>query len=97
LVAPEANASAGIIYDWIAKHSPAGADRWCDAYLEARKKLETIADRCSLAHESERLGEPLRQYLFSTRKGHRYRIIFRIVGAEVHILHVRGAGQADIA
>lgn len=97
IVMPEAERNLDIIYDWIAERSPEGARKWYQAYRDAIERLEEIADRCSLAREAEDCGEAIREYLFRTKRGHRYRLIFKIVGSQVHVLYLRGYGQADVA
>ena len=82
-----------IILEWIAERSPAGARRWYEAYETALAKLEVDAERNALAPESKWFTHQIRQMLFKTRMGLRYRILYSISGAKVDILHVRGPGQ----
>lgn len=49
-----------------------------------------------LAPEAEDIGEEIRQTLFRTRAGRTYRVLFIIVGDEVRVLRIRGAGQAPV-
>jgi plasmid stabilization system protein ParE len=84
------------IYDWIAKHSPAGAVRWYTAFCEVIAALQQDAYRFSLAPESEVLGLEIRQRLFKTRRGRTYRLLFTIVGSNVRVLPIRGPGQRPI-
>ncbi|HTN74053.1 MAG TPA: type II toxin-antitoxin system RelE/ParE family toxin [Pirellulaceae bacterium] len=96
VVTTQAEENVDVIYRWIAKFSPSGAAHWYQAYLTALKSLKRDAERCGQAHESAKLSEPLREALFRTRKGLRYRLIFKIIAEEVHVLYVRGHGQDDI-
>lgn len=81
------------IYDYIAERSPDGAVRWLRAFQRARDELAEQAERFGSASESDTLQPELRQRFFSTKRGNRYRIVFKIVGADVFVLHVRGQGQ----
>lgn len=49
-----------------------------------------------LAPEAEDIGEEIRQTFFRTRAGRTYRALFLIVGDEVRVLRIRGAGQAPV-
>lgn len=92
-ISDQAYADAQVIYDYIAERAPAGAARWYQAYQEALDKLETEAEHNALAPESGFFPNEVRQLLFKTRKGHKYRIFFSIFGKKVVVLHVRGPGQ----
>jgi tetratricopeptide (TPR) repeat protein len=46
-----------------------------------------------LAPENEEFPEEVRNIMFRTRKGRNYRAIFLVMGDEVRILRIRGAGQ----
>jgi plasmid stabilization system protein ParE len=92
-VSDRADEDAQVIYDWIAERSPAGALRWYEAYQAAVVRLEIDAERHPLAAESNWFPREVRQILFKTRKGLRYRILYTISGSKVDVLHVRGPGQ----
>ncbi len=49
-----------------------------------------------LAPETEELQEELRHVMFRTRAGRTYRALFVVVGDEVRVLRVRGAGQPPV-
>ena len=49
--------------------------------------LQTHPERCSLAAESEEVGEAIRELLFG-RKRYEYRLLFSIVRKTVQILRV---------
>ena len=84
------------IYDWIKERSPEGALRWWTAFRDACHSLKQSPERQSMAIEAEQTGRDLRQLLFKTRRGSYYRLLYIIVGAEVHVLRVRGPGQPDL-
>jgi plasmid stabilization system protein ParE len=81
------------IRDWIKDRSPIGARSWLNALERALGRLPGVAASSSAAAEAEDLGIDLRQRLFKTRSGHRYRLVFVVRGETIHILAVRGAGQ----
>jgi plasmid stabilization system protein ParE len=80
-------------YDWIAERSPRGAASWADAFYKALKTLERNPQVCGFAPENDDHDAELRQLIFKTRQGHRYRAIFTIQGHRVYVLHIRGPGQ----
>jgi len=84
------------IESWLASHSPAGADRWFEAWVAASTSLDDSPLSYPLAPEGEALGLSLRERHFGTRKGKKYRLLFVVVGHQVRILSVRGPGQAPI-
>lgn len=93
IVLPQAEQDADGIHRWIAERSAEGADRWYSQFLAALHRLASDADVCGLAPENELVVQEIRQALFKTRKGLRYRVLFSIAGTEVWVLHVRGPGQ----
>jgi plasmid stabilization system protein ParE len=93
VVLRQAEEDVQTIFDWLAKRSPAGARSWYEAYEKALDRLESQAERFSLAPERQFFVEAIRECLFKTRAGRRYRILFVIANLQVRILHVRGPGQ----
>jgi toxin ParE1/3/4 len=81
------------IHEWIAQHSPSGANRWYDSFREAMFSLESTAENKGLAPEAREFERPVRQVLFKTRKGHTYRALFVGEGRRIQIVTVRGPGQ----
>lgn len=81
------------ILSWIEERSPAGAEAWFHSWLDALKTLGERGDSLGTAPEREDHEEPIRQLLFKTRKGRRYRALFVVRETEVFVLHVRGPGQ----
>lgn len=61
--------------------------KWLAGLMAKLDTLETHPERCSLAAESEDVGEAIRELLFG-RKRYKYRLLFRIVGKTVQILRV---------
>jgi plasmid stabilization system protein ParE len=84
------------IYDWIADRSTEGAQRWFDQFEKATVTLETNPFIAPLAPESGSFDIEVRQILFRTRSGNRYRAVFTVVDDEVRILRVRGPGQPPL-
>jgi plasmid stabilization system protein ParE len=95
ILLPQAERDVQQIHNWIAERSPSGAAQWFNRFIEVLETLEARPDSCSLAPENEFVaaGRSIRQIIFKTRKGRRYRAVFTIVGDVVRVLHVRGFGQ----
>lgn len=85
-----------VIFDWLAKRSPDGARRWYSTYLQAVKSLPEIALTGIPAPESDSLKIDLRQMIFKTRRGNRYRALYLIVTDTIHVAAVRGFGQDEV-
>jgi plasmid stabilization system protein ParE len=96
ILAP-AQADVDHIFEWLNERSPAGAISWYAAFCKAINELRQNAARFPLATESEALKVEIREQLFRTKHGRRYRMLFTIVGQQVRILRVRGPGQAPLA
>ena len=84
------------IYDWLNKRSPSGALRWYAAFCEAIRELQEDAGRFPIASETASLSVEVREELFRTRRGRRYRLLFTIIDQQVRILRVRGPGQPPV-
>jgi plasmid stabilization system protein ParE len=91
---PHAEIDLEQILSWLNQRSPRGAKLWLNRWNEALQSLEDSADRCGEAPESERHTHRIQQFVFRTRKGNPYRIIFSIRENVVYIIHIRGMGQA---
>lgn len=89
---PAAN-DAFHIYQWLADRSPRGAASWKTAYRRALVRLQTTAASLGLAPETTEFDEELREMVFKTRSGHRYRLLFVIRGDAVQVARIRGPGQ----
>jgi len=75
VVLRQAEEDVQTIFDWLAKRSPAGARSWYKAFEGALDRLEDEAERFSSAPERQFFAEAIRQCLFKTRSGRRYRIL----------------------
>jgi plasmid stabilization system protein ParE len=82
------------IVAWLYARSPQGAANWLTAFEAAKRTLAINPEAGALAPESESVGTDIRQILFKTKQGRRYRAIFVIVEKQVRILRIRGPGQA---
>jgi len=81
------------ILTWIEQRSPAGAEAWYGAWMDALRTLGERAEALAEAPESDDHAEPVRQLLFKTKRGRRYRALFVVRGDAAFVLHVRGPGQ----
>ena len=72
-------------YLWIAERDSDAADR---GIYDTIGSLELFPERCPLAPESRFFNREIRE-AFHGRRQHKYRILFTVLEAEVHILHVR--------
>jgi plasmid stabilization system protein ParE len=93
IILPQAEREIQEFHDWIAARSKRGAATWTNAFLRALKSLESNPYGCSLAPESDDWPEEIRQLVFKTRRGNRYRALFVVRQSRVYVLHVRGSGQ----
>ena len=96
VVTAEADRNVDEIYGWIAERSPQGAAHWFAAFLEAVDSLIVEPERHPLAPESTHFSKAVRQLLFKTRRGRRYRVLFNVEGTTVSVVYVRGPGQAPL-
>jgi plasmid stabilization system protein ParE len=93
LVLDRAQRDADSIAAWLFKRSPIGALRWFLAFEVAKEKLSQDPLSYALAPEDGHFDFDLRQILFKTPHGKRYRALFTVDGDEVRILRVRGPHQ----
>jgi plasmid stabilization system protein ParE len=91
-----ADEDTNTIYVWLAKRSVAGAGRWYRAFLDAAASLSSDPFRCGSAPESATVGYDVRQHLFKTPRGRKYRLLYLVTDDEVRILRIRGPGQAPV-
>jgi len=75
------------IVSWLAQYSEEAANTWYWQVRDAIASLESFPMRCSIAPESSRFDEEVRNLLHGRRS--KYRILFTIRGSNVHVLHVR--------
>jgi plasmid stabilization system protein ParE len=78
---------------WLAERDVSAADRWFDRLYDTIGSLEMFPERCPVAPESKFFGREIRE-VFHGRRQYKYRILFTVIGYEVHVLHVRhGLGE----
>ncbi len=92
-IIPRAERDLDRIYGWLAKHSQQGAMTWHLRWLEVVGHLEQYADQAPFAPENPDHQEQIRHYIFKTRRGCRYRVLFTINRTTAYLLHIRGPGQ----
>lgn len=95
-VSERAERDVDAIFEWLGKHSPDGALRWYEAYLNSLNSLPLKAPGSASAPEAESLEADVRQVFFKTRKGRTYRLLLVIMGQYIHVVGIRGAGQANV-
>lgn len=81
---------------WLASRSPIGAANWLAALDAALEKLSQNPQGFGIAPERPRVTFDIRQILFKTRRGKRYRAVYLIVDDEVRILRVRRPGHRPL-
>jgi plasmid stabilization system protein ParE len=90
---PEARQELATIFNWLSQRSPQGAQSWFNRFSEVLLTLEDAPLSFALAPESAFTSRDVRQLIFKTKHGRRYRVLFTVSGGNVHVLHVRGPGQ----
>lgn len=93
---PRAKADKRAIVKWLADRSKQGAKSWLDAYDEMISRLHDFASSYGFAIENPECEFAIRQAIFKTRHGRRYRAVFFIETDTVYVLRVRGPAQAPI-
>lgn len=84
------------IFYYIQERSPQGAERWEQAFEHCLSRLRGNPHVCGLAPENDAFDYDLRQILFGTKGGRRYRAVFRIDDDRVTVYRLRGPGQAPL-
>jgi len=95
-VLPKARRDEAEIYGWLSQRSLQGAENWRDAYYAALRRLESNAGSHALAAEAKKVRVDLRESLFKTPKGRRYRILYFIENDNVFVVRIRGPGQPPV-
>ena len=72
------------ITDYIAEDSVQNALKWYEEVKEKIRSLDSMPERCPVADENPYFGFEVRCLLFNG-----YRILYRINGNKVEILHVK--------
>jgi hypothetical protein len=93
LLTRETEASVEQIIDYLAKRSPQGAAAWCEQWEKVLAALKLSPLQHGLAPESAKYDVELRQILFKTRRGRKYRALFTVVGRGVYVIDLRGPSQ----
>lgn len=96
VVQPRAESDVSQLFDWIARQSRDGAVRWFQEWLQTVESLAVNPLRFGFAPENQWSTAEVRQDIFRTRRGSRYRAIYFLDEQTVHVVHVRGPGQALI-
>ena len=88
----QANEDIDRVLSYLVRHASMDvAARWLTEIEGAVDTLERMPLRCPIAAESEQFEHEIRQLLVDP-----YRILFTIVGREVHVLHVRHASRRTL-
>ena len=80
-------------FNYVAGRSQQGAKALREAFGKAVKSLEQNALAHGFAPESKDHPCEIRQFLFQTKHGRKYRALYMIKNDQVNVLHVRGPGQ----
>lgn len=75
----------------IREDSPENALRWYLNLIEAIEALAFMAERCPLAPEDADIQQGIRHLIVD-----RYRVLYRIAGDSVEVLHIRHSARARI-
>lgn len=78
---------------WLVAQSKPGAARWLQQWDEVLVSLAKNPLSSSIAPENDDHAETIRQIIFKTRRGRRYRALFVIRGETVFVTNLRGPGQ----
>ena len=90
---PKADRDVDLIVNHLYEKSPGGANAWYRQWLKSCDTLKQSADAFGLAPEDDLFPFTVQQFIFKTRRGLAYRIIYRIHEGTVYVYHVRGPGQ----
>ena len=80
----EAEADIEEAFRWESNVSAERADRWLASLDESIRSLETLPERCNIAHEYSQLYRTVRQLLFGD-----YKLYFEVKQERVRLLHCR--------
>ncbi|MEM7813149.1 MAG: type II toxin-antitoxin system RelE/ParE family toxin [Planctomycetota bacterium] len=88
-----AEADVREVVSFLRSRSAAGAAAWRTAFTTALSRLTSDPTALPFAAESSLFAEDVRQLLFKTKSGRKYRAVFVVRGATVYVLRVRAPGQ----
>ena len=92
---PQAEADIERIYRWVVSETPLRGSEWFNGLVEAIGTLSHNPERSAPAPESPLFEEPIRQLVYGKRSG-RYRVLFRVRGETVEVLHVRHGARRRV-
>lgn len=95
-ILPRAQEDVQHIFGYLSERSPQGARDWWAAFASAARGAAAGLVEYPLAPENNSTSFEIRQIVFKTRAGRRYRIVFTIVDEELRIVRVRGPGQPPL-
>jgi plasmid stabilization system protein ParE len=95
-ILPRAQDDAQSIFNYLNERSPQGAAGWWIAFESAAEDAALGVVEYPLAPENAYSAFELRQVVFKTLAGRRYRFVFTVVDDELRILRVRGPGQPNL-
>ncbi|QDU90659.1 hypothetical protein Pla175_40680 [Pirellulimonas nuda] len=81
------------IFDYLRSRSPEGAASWYRAWRSMLLRVAENPFAFGFAPENGRRSYELRQSMFKTPQGRRYRAVFSVLEKEVRIIRVRSPGQ----
>lgn len=93
VLTPQADREVAEIADWISVRSAAGAAAWLTALRSALDRVEFNPLGFAVAAEAGNISIEVREFSFKTRRGRKYRGVFRVIDHVVYVLHIRGPGQ----
>ena len=94
-VAPRANRSINEARDYLARQSPARAERWLQGLFKKISALKSFPFRCPVAAESETYSVEIRELLYGKGRN-TYRILYAIQGECIRVLFVWRASRGSI-
>lgn len=96
-ILPRAERDFRHIHSYIRERSEAGAIRWRHGFEKGLRRVAENPFQFGFAVENELSELDIRQCIFRTKKGLRYRAVFTVVDDEVIVLRIRGPGQPPLA
>jgi plasmid stabilization system protein ParE len=85
------------IFNWLETRSPKGSAAWFEALISGLNRITQNPDAFPIAFEARRRwGREIRDCLFKTRRGRRYRIVFEVTAELILGLRARGPGQPPL-
>jgi plasmid stabilization system protein ParE len=94
ILQPAAEKDIEAAFRWIQDQSPSRATQWLNGLMQAIESLTVFPLSCPLAPENHYFIEEIRQLLYGKR-GSVYRVLYTVLGSEIHVLHVRH-GSRDV-